>query len=131
MTRRGITLMELLVVVAILGLVAGMAAVTYAGVGEQADNSVAKAESTALRDACLRFAADAGRPPSSLSELWTQPADVATWDPAFRRGWRGPYASGTATEATADYRLEPIDGELAIIRDQPEISLSTGLVPRP
>lgn len=129
MTRRGITLIELLVVVAILGVVSGMAAIMFSGVSERAAESVARAESSALRDACLRFAADAGRPPAGLSELWTQPADIRTYDPSFRRGWRGPYASGTAAEAAADYRLEQVDGILAIVRDQPAISLPTGLAP--
>lgn len=58
--RQGFTLLELIVVVAILAMVAGGAALSLAGVQEQAGVDVCQAELAAIRDAVRRFKADTG-----------------------------------------------------------------------
>jgi prepilin-type N-terminal cleavage/methylation domain-containing protein len=70
---RGFTLVELVMVVAMVALVAGMAVVAASGIGEKADTQVAQAECAEIRKACLRFAADMGEPPRALAELLQSP----------------------------------------------------------
>jgi hypothetical protein len=113
MPRTAFTMVEMVMVTALLALVAGMAVAAYGGVGAATDKDIIGAECARIRDACLRFHADVGRPPRLVAELLQDPRDpahpedpgrtswwwrtqwndgiVTLWDAASRRGWRGPY----------------------------------------
>lgn len=105
----GATLLELLVVVAVLATLGGAVLFSLDATERGAREDVRTVELTRIRDAVLKFRADTGQTPRLLAELlqspdaadplggwwWRGPADpplpAATWDPATRRGWSGPY----------------------------------------
>ncbi len=82
----GFTLLELLVVMVIIGLLAGLVAPRYFGQLGKSNTKVAKAQINALEQALDQFRLDVGRYPTSeegLESLNQAPADV--------EGWSGPY----------------------------------------
>jgi prepilin-type N-terminal cleavage/methylation domain-containing protein len=135
--RRGFTLLEMVVVVAILAVVAGTAIVALGGTEDDARTLLARSEMATLRDALVRWKQDIGsfpdtsgsltplvalalgrdpagnvtplpdpslastangwvlaNPGTSVPPALTFPsASLSTWNPATRRGWRGPYLS--------------------------------------
>jgi type II secretion system protein G len=92
MTRRhrGFTLIELIVVMAIVALLAGIAAPRYFHSIDRAKENSLKSSLRVMRDAIDHFAADRGRYPDSLDELVqtrylrTLPEDPLTGQ---REGW--------------------------------------------
>lgn len=118
--RPGVTLVELLLVTALVAIVAGLASVAMRGVGERADTDLAQAECGTIAAAARRFAQDMGEPPRFLAELLQSPdpasanggwwwrsdgtpaARLRRFDPAIRRGWNGPYLRPEADGGDAD-----------------------------
>lgn len=111
--RRGsaaaFTLVEMTIVLAILGIISGMAVVVYGRVGATSDEQAIQGECATVRTACLRFRADVGRPPHLIAELLQEPATwwwsadrPASWDAAIRRGWNGPYLAAERSSAGGD-----------------------------
>jgi general secretion pathway protein G len=87
---RGFTLLELLVVLVILGLLAGYVAPKYFAQVGKSEVKVAQAQIGALEKALDQYRIDTGRYPSNeqgLAALNTKPADEAKWD--------GPYLKKT------------------------------------
>jgi general secretion pathway protein G len=85
--QRGFTLVELLLVLVILALIAGM---VLPGIIGKAESAKAKAASTAISRLSLsveHFYLDTGNTPSSLDELVNEPAGVS--------GWNGPYVKNS------------------------------------
>lgn len=70
--RRGFTMVELLVALAILGLLVSVAAPRYFGNLDRAREEVLKEDLYVLRDAIGKFYADRNRYPETLSELVTE-----------------------------------------------------------
>lgn len=70
--RRGFTLVELLVVLAVLGLLVSMVAPRYFGNVDKARESVLRQDLAQLRDAIDKHVADTGRYPDTLEELVTK-----------------------------------------------------------
>lgn len=66
---RGFTLIELIVVMAIVALLVSIAAPRYADAVDRARESTLRSSLQVMRDAIDRFAADRGRYPDSLDEL--------------------------------------------------------------
>lgn len=66
---RGFTLIELIVVMAIVALLAGIAAPRYFHSVERAKENSLRSSLRVMRDAIDHFAADRGRYPASLDEL--------------------------------------------------------------
>lgn len=86
----GFTLLELLVVLVILGLLAGYVAPKYFAQVGKSEVKVAQAQIGALEKALDQYRIDTGRYPSNeqgLAALNTKPADEAKWD--------GPYLKKT------------------------------------
>lgn len=116
--------MEVIIVVAILAVVAGLVVTLTGGANRRADEQMVAAECGELREAAQRFAIDMGEPPRLLAELiqspdpsttaggwwWrtdsTPPSRLYTFDPATRRGWNGPYVQGSLAEAATTETAE-------------------------
>lgn len=115
--KAGFTLVELMVVLAIIALLISIVAPHYVGRINRAEETVLRENLTLMRDALDRYYADAGRYPASLEDLATKrylrriPDDPitqsnATWvviapqDPKYgavydvRSGAKGNSASG-------------------------------------
>ena len=96
----GFTLLELLVVVVIIGLLAGFVAPRYFGQVGKSEVNVAKAQLDALEKALDQYRLDTGHYPSTelgLHALITRPANEPKWNgPYLRKGvpldpWGRPY----------------------------------------
>jgi general secretion pathway protein G len=97
---RGFTLLELLVVVAIIGVLAGFVAPRYFGQIGKSEVSTAKAQIDALEKALDQYRIDTGRYPSSelgLNALLVRPQNEPKWNgPYLRKAvpldpWGKPY----------------------------------------
>ena len=96
----GFTLLELLVVVAIIGLLAGYVGPKYFGQLGKAEVKAARAQLDAMEKALDQYRLDVGRYPTTelgLNALVVQPAGVAKWaGPYLKKGlpvdpWNKPY----------------------------------------
>jgi general secretion pathway protein G len=97
---QGFTLLELLVVVVIIGLLAGFVAPRYFGQVGKSEVNVAKAQLDALEKALDQYRLDTGRYPSpelGLKALLERPANEPKWNgPYLRKAipldpWGKPY----------------------------------------
>src|SRR5438552_13325601 len=83
---RGFTLMEILLVLAILVVLGAMVGVGYSRVQVNAMKSAARTQVGLLEDATKLYILDVGSPPSSLDSLITLPPDLSN-----PNKWQGPY----------------------------------------
>ena len=99
-TARGFTLLELLVVVVIIGLLAGIVAPRYFGQVGKSEVNVARAQIDALEKALDQYRLDVGRYPSTelgLKALVERPASEPKWSGPYLRKdvppdpWGKPY----------------------------------------
>src|SRR5690242_661388 len=97
---RGFTLLELLVVVAIIGLLAGYVAPRYFGQVGKSEVNAAKAQIDALEKALDQYRLDTGTYPNNelgLNALVQRPPNETKWNgPYLRKGvpldpWGKPY----------------------------------------
>jgi general secretion pathway protein G len=91
MKHAGFTLMEMLVVLAIIGIIVGMVGPKILGVIDDKAPDIARTQTKMLRGAIENFRLDLGRYPTTqegLAVLVTKPSD-----PAVAARWRGPYTS--------------------------------------
>lgn len=125
--RPGFTLIELIVVMAIVALLVGIAAPRYLRSVDQARENSLRSSLAVMRQAIDQFAADRGRYPGSLQELVEQrylrqlpedpitgrreswlalspPPDAATLAPADGGGAPGMPGDGTAGAGVWDVR---------------------------
>ena len=94
-SEKGLTLLELLVVIVLLGLIAAAVAVSVSGRLGKAKADIAKLQLDQIDTATQIFSLDVGRPPTAsegLGALLTNPPGVS--------GWAGPYL--TKAEAIVD-----------------------------
>jgi general secretion pathway protein G len=82
--RDGFTMVELMAVIVIIGLLAGVVAINVIGKIDKAKVTSTKANLKILHSAVNQFKLDTGRFPSEelgLIELVEQPTDVTDWNP--------------------------------------------------
>lgn len=93
--RRAFTLVEMLLVVAILALLAGIVLPKLTGQKEKANVAAAKTQINSFSTALDMFEVDNGHYPKSLNDLVTQPRDAQTWhqylDNIPLDPWQHPY----------------------------------------
>ena len=82
-TRRGFTLVELLLVLVILGILAGIIIPRYPEQTKRAKVTTAKTQISAFQAALARYEIDTGEFPNSLEALIKQPSNTSEW--------KGPY----------------------------------------
>ena len=81
--QRGFTLVELLLVLVILALIAGLVLPGIIGKAESAKAKAASSQISRISMSVESFYLDTGNTPSSLEELVNEPSGVT--------GWNGPY----------------------------------------
>jgi general secretion pathway protein G len=86
--RHGFTLVEMLLVVAIIGILAALVIPKIAGTSEHSREVAAAADiHGGIKTALDHYEIDCGFYPRSLNDLLVQPGDA--------KNWRGPYLDGT------------------------------------
>jgi general secretion pathway protein G len=99
-TRRGFTLMEIIIVVAVLTLLAGMAVPIIGATLRVADTESTTQEMESIRQATMNFYQDTATLPRSLDDLVTRP-------PRSVNGWQGPYINvGLTSDPNNDFRYD-------------------------
>ena len=88
--RRGFTLMEVLLVLAILVILGSFVTVGYVRVQEGAKKDSARTQVALLEDATNLYVLAIGSPPTSLQGLIEKPSDIAVPEK-----WNGPYLEKT------------------------------------
>jgi general secretion pathway protein G len=83
--RSAFTLMEILLVLAILVVLGSMVGVGYVQIQKNAMKNAARSQVTLLEDAVKLYALDVGTPPTDLNSQLQQPPDVS------ETKWGGPY----------------------------------------
>jgi len=83
--RRGFTLMELLLVMAILVIMASMVGFAFLNMQQGAQEDATRSQISTLKSACKQYKLHVGRFPNELNDLLTAPSGL----PAGK--WRGPY----------------------------------------
>lgn len=81
-TRHGFTIIEVMAVIVIIGILAGIVAINVVGRIDKARVTAAKASLKLLHGAVIQFKLDTGRYPgedTGLQELVEQPTDVTGW----------------------------------------------------
>jgi len=87
-SQAGFTLIEIMLVVIIIGILAGVAAVKFSGRVGQGQENAAKASLHAISMAVSLYEMDNGKYPPNLNALLTAPGGSPLWD--------GPYLDATS-----------------------------------
>lgn len=98
--EHGFTLLEMVIVVAVVAVVAGTVILSAEGARDDSSQKLARSEMLALKKALLQFRADVGYLPDAVAPLLESPGEPA-WDADRRRGWRGPYITRESQGALA------------------------------
>ena len=81
---KGFTLLEIVIVIALIGLILGVVATRIMGSQARAEYKLAETKLEAIAGKVDQYEADVGALPDSLDQLVTAPSDAP--------GWLGPYA---------------------------------------
>lgn len=84
-SKQGFTLLELLLVMAILVVLAGLGTVAYTKLGSSANVKACRLAIKEIKDTCIAYKLQNGMYPRSLQDLVTPPSGMN------RAEWGGPY----------------------------------------
>ena len=107
--RGGFTLIELVIIIVILGILAGVAVPRFVDMAASSKAAATKHELQNLREALVGnpsvtvggqlvdcgFEGDVGFLPSRLVDLVIRPDSVSVYNPITGLGWNGPYIDGS------------------------------------
>lgn len=96
-SKAGFTLIEVLLVVAILGILAAVVVGNFGQHGETARIRATRASIAAISTQVDVFQLDVGRLPNSLDELINQPSGVSNWNGPYVRGGSAALADAWGT----------------------------------
>lgn len=107
----GFTLIEIMIVIGIIALIAGIVANSVLGSGDKAKYSLARSQIQTLAAKIENYELDNGGPPARLEDLVTQPANA--------EDWMGPYAKESELKdpwkRAFEYRMPGQDGKYDLI----------------
>ena len=106
MGNRRFSLVELMVVIAIIGMISTMVVIAVTGQDDRAKIERAKADFSTFDSAIALFKLNTGTYPRALEDLWIEPPGVKNWgpDPYIHRHPR-PGQSGNMTLLSPTGRL--------------------------
>jgi prepilin-type N-terminal cleavage/methylation domain-containing protein len=100
--RRGVTLVELVVVLVILATIAGLALTVVAPASVDARETATRVTLTNVRSAIDGpYRLNLGRVPDRLADLLRKPPGEPAYDAASQTGWNGPYVRVPLARYTA------------------------------
>jgi len=114
--RAGFTLVEMLLVVAIIGILAGVVVANFTGKQKKAAINATRASIDAIRTAVDMYEVDTGRFPPSLNSL-VEKDDAPNWSGPYIRGgipmdqWGHPFKYTTDGETYKVISDGPPDGQ--------------------
>lgn len=98
--RRGFTLVELMVVIAIIGLLATVVTVSVIGKMEEANVGKVRADMKAIKDGMKLFKINMGYWPRNMGDLFNAPPNAGN-------RWKGPYLEEQPKDPWGyDYQLQ-------------------------
>jgi general secretion pathway protein G len=105
------TLIELMVVIVIIGLLAGIVVPNYFSRIKSAEITRMKADMKSISDALKFFKMDCGTYPESLEKLYAQPQRVENWHGPYldfrpRDPWGGEYIYQQTADMSAPFVLK-------------------------
>ncbi len=109
--QRGFTLVELLLVLVILALIAGLVLPGIIGKAESAKAKAASSQISRIGMSVDSFYLDTGVAPSSLDELVDEPSGVTGWNGPYIKNsllkdpWGEPYKYRVPSDHGADYDI--------------------------
>jgi general secretion pathway protein G len=106
--RSGFTLVELMAVVAIIGLLATAVALSVAGQNYPARVKIAASDMSGIVNAVRLFQLDQGRLPRELAELWTGERKFLENEPLDP--WGSPYVAASLTSSSVEIVSHGADG---------------------
>lgn len=103
--QRGFTLIELVIIIVVLGIIAGFAVPRFTEIASSSKETATLDEMNSLKKAIIGnpsalaggeyidrgFEGDIGYAPSLLRDLAAKPDSMAVYDKLTRLGWNGPY----------------------------------------
>jgi len=109
--QKGFTLVEMMAVLVIIALVAGIVAVSVIPRTEKARRDVVKAQMWEFEKSIKMFNLDTGAYPRDLNDLVTDPGDVSNWGPkpyidrVPKDPWGSSYIYEYTGEGSPPYRI--------------------------
>jgi general secretion pathway protein G len=131
--QRGFTLLELLVVIVIIGLLAGLIGPRYFETVGKSKSKVARAQMVALEESLEQYRLDIGsfpKPEEGLQALIVPPSGAKNWQgPYLKKGvpndpWDRPYIYAITSGREVDLRSLGSDGQVGGDGDARDISLA-------
>ena len=108
--QKGFTLVEMMAVLVIIALVAGIVAINVIPSTEKARKKTVKAQMAHFENAIKLFNLDTGAYPRDLNDLVTDPGDVSGWEKPYmdripKDPWGSSYIYEFTGEGSPPYRI--------------------------